>query len=146
MSNGKLANDGVQSHCGYRASITRKSSSCDVTTQFLLVTRRICTGLSAGIFASETSHTRLEVISIYHDRACRIGYCNPNLLQKRTDGSSTSGRMCSRVPEEKNMYCRCQTYYLVHDIRGVRILPAVGQHTCSIPLSMTTQSGGWLGL
>ena len=63
MSNGKLANDGAQSHCARRASITTKSSSYDVTTQFLLVTRTICTGLSAGIFAQETSHT-----SIYHSR------------------------------------------------------------------------------
>ena len=50
-------NNGAQSHCGRRAFITRKSSSYDVTTQFLLVTRTICTELSAGIFARETCHT-----------------------------------------------------------------------------------------
>ena len=46
------------------ASITRKSSSYDVTTQFLLVTRPICTGLSARIFARETSHIILSYCRI----------------------------------------------------------------------------------
>ena len=63
MSNGKLVNDGVQSHCGSLAFITRKSSCYDVTTQFLLVTRTICSGLSAGIFARETSHILVSLLT-----------------------------------------------------------------------------------
>ncbi len=45
--------------------------------------------------------TRPETIHLYHLGACRIGFCEPELLEIRTDVNGTVRRMCTRNEEHE---------------------------------------------
>ena len=91
--------------------------------------------------------TRLGVIPIYHDCACRIGYCDPDLLQMRTDVNSTVRRIYQEkehILSVSNVICVCcQTAHFnatpatciqrLHQTVGNHHRPAMSRATVLLP-------------